>query len=472
MAEQVEIRCPSCQSLFSVPWVQNSYAAVCMNCGKGIADLRPFLTQGAPADASISSKQIAGIALDAAPPTQEASKPKQSEQLADLVRDSRPQTADGNAPTVFGGKPVTDTEPMPPNAGEPPPPPTKPVPIAQAETMKLPRDVASQPTKALPRSGSDRRDPASATAFGTGKLKLGRVGHSLAGETKVRRRERLERGKKKIFESWVAPPGTLTPAGNSGHFAPPTAAASKTRSISYRDMRTSSSTAYLDGLRAAAEAARVKKGISKRVLPTPDSANEIAELEKFLVEAERVESARQAPVNPGETNPDAAPAEGTLSNLTFKSHITKEVVLARDPEPTPDAGAAAAPVEVGDPLQLDKPRSEGSLPPAAKVAAEQAAAALVPRDEKSSARMHIMQKSAAEIEEENDVGARRVSTRSIISKQTEVKPKPTRQKPRFSNVGVNVLMVFLYLFMFLGVVAFALMIVNQYVMYLGLPRIK
>jgi hypothetical protein len=463
MAEQVEIRCPSCQSLFSVPWVQNSYAAVCMNCGKGIADLRPHLTQGAPADASTSSKQIAGSALDS-PPAKVAATPKQTEQLSDLVRDSQPQNADGNAPTVFGAKPVTDTDQKPANSSEPAP---VPVPIAQAETMKVPRDIAAQPTKALPRSGSDRRDPASATAFGTGKLKLGRVGHSLAGETKVRRRERLERGKKKIFESWVAPPGAVMPAGNSGHFAPPTAAASKTRSISYRDMRTSSSTAYLDGLRAAAEAARVKKGISKRVLPTPDSANEIIELEKFLEEAERAESARQATVPAA----DAAPAEaGTLSNLTFKSHITKEVVLERDA--AQDAADDKAAIEAGDPLQLEKARSEGSLPPAARVAAELAAAAIVPKDEKSSARMHFMQKSAAEVEEEQDIGARRVETRSVISKQTEVKPKPTRQKPRFSNLGPNLLAAALYFFMFLCVVAFALMIVNQYLMNLGLPRIK
>ncbi len=466
MAQQVEIRCPSCQSLFSVPWVQNSYAAVCMNCGKGIADLRPHLTQGAPADASISSKQIAGTALNTALPVQQAARPKQTEQLADLVRDSLPQNADGNAPTVFGAKPVTDTDASPANTSEAAPP----VPIAQAETMKVPRDVAAQPTKALPRAGSDRRDPASATAFGTGKLKLGRVGHSLAGETKIRRRERLERGKKKVFESWVAPPGALAPAGNSGHFAPPTASASKTRSISYRDLRTSSSTAYLDGLRAAAEAARVKKGISKRVLPTPDSANEVAELEKFLAEAERLESARQAAITASDAAPPPAAAAGTLSDLTFKSNITKEVVLERDP--APQTPAAPVIVEAGDPVSLEKPVSVGSLPPAARVAAELAAAAVVPQEARNSAQMHIIQKSAAEIEEENDIGARRISTRSFIGKETEVKVRPVPTRPGISNLGVKLFMGFLYFFMFLCVVAFALMIVNQYLMNLGLPRIK
>lgn len=451
MAEQVEIRCPSCQSLFSVPWVQNSYAAVCMSCGKGIADLRPHLNQPAPSDASQSSKQIAGSAN------------RHTESLASLVREAQPQSADGNAPTVFGAKPVTDTDAKPASTSQA----AQPVPVSQAETMKVPRDVAMQPTKALPRAGSDRRDPASSTAFGTGKLKLGRVGHSLAGETKVRRRERLERGKKKVFESWVAPPGALSPAGNSGHFAPPTAAASKTRSISYRDLRSSSSTAYLDSLRAAAEAARVKKGISKRVLPMPDSANEIAELEKFLAEAERQESARQVAVTPSEAAPAA---EGTLSDLTFKSNITKEVVLARDPEAaTPPE---ALPVEAGEKVQLSAPRSEGSLPPAARVAAELAAAAVAPLEAKAPAQMQLVQKSAAEIEGERDVGARRISTRSYVGKETEMKVRPVPTQPRIRNLGAKVFMGFLYFFMFMCVVAFALMIVNQYLMNLGLPRIK
>lgn len=453
MAEQVEIRCPSCQSQFSVPWVQGSYAAVCMNCGKGIADLRPFLTQGAPDDASTSSKIVAGSGLAQEPPK------KQTEVLADLVRDTKPQTADGNAPTVFGAKPVTDTDQAPPNTSAPA------VPIAEQETMKVPREVSAQPTKALPRAGSDRRDPASATAFGTGKLKLGRVGHSLTGETKVRRRERLERGKKKVFESWVAPPGALMPAGNSGHFAPPTAAGSKTRAISYRDLRSSSSTAYLDSLRSAAEAARVKKGISKRLLPQMGGANEVAELERFLEEAERQESARQSQITPSEARPTVE-AAGTLSDLTFKTNITKEVVVARPPEAVDEQ----LPVDKAEPVQLEKPRSEGALPPAAKVAAEQAAAAIAPREEKSSAQMHILRKSAAEEQEALDPGERRVATRTLITKETEVKLKSP--PPRFSISGTTLFTAAIYLLMFLAVVAFALMIVNQYLMDLGLPRIK
>ena len=331
--------------------------------------------------------------------------------------------------------------------------------------MKLPKDVALQPTKALPRRSSEQHDPAESTAFGTSRLKLGRVGHSLTGETKIRRRERLERGKKKIFESWVAPAGALSPAGNSGHFAPPTASASKTRSISYRDLRSSSSTAYLDSLRSAAEAARVKKGISKRLLPQSGSANEVAELERFLEEAQRQESARQSMV--AAANPNA-PSEGTLSDLTFRTNITKEVVVKRDG--APGAVEEDLPVEPAEPVQLPKPTSEGSLPPAALAAATQAAAAVASGGEKSSAQMHILRKSAAEIQEENDPGERRVATRSIITKETEIKLKS--KPPRFTISAYTVFMVAMYLLMFLGVVAFALMIVNQYLTDLGLPRIR
>ncbi len=457
MAEQVEIRCPSCQSLFTVSWVQGNYAAVCMNCGKGIADLRPYLTQSPPADASTSSRVIAGSALTQA----QAPVNKQTEVLADLVRETLPQNADGNAPTVFGAKPVSDTkEPAPASA------PSIPASTAEAETMKMPKDVASQPTKALPRRSLEQQDPAASTSFGTSKLKLGRVGHSLTGETKIRRRERLERGKKKIFESWVAPAGALSPAGNSGHFAPPTASASKTRSISYRDLRSSSSTAYLDSLRSAAEAARVKKGISKRLMPQLGSNNEVVELEKFLEEAQRQESARQSQVASASSS---ATAEGTLSDLTFPTNIPKEVVVQRDS--TPDSIEESLPVEPADPLQLPKPASEGSLPPAALAAAAQAAAVVASRDEKSSAHANLLRKSVAEIQEENDPGERRVATRSIIAKETEIKLK-SPPPPRFAVSGYTVFMVAMYLLMFLGVVAFALMIVNQYLTDLGLPRIK
>ncbi|MBP9892589.1 MAG: hypothetical protein KBG84_11860 [Planctomycetes bacterium] len=457
MAEQVEIRCPSCQSLFTVSWVQGNYAAVCMNCGKGIADLRPYLTQSPPADASTSSRVIAGSALTQA----QAPVNKQTEVLADLVRETLPQNADGNAPTVFGAKPVSDTkEPAPASA------PSIPASTAEAETMKMPKDVASQPTKALPRRSLEQQDPAASTSFGTSKLKLGRVGHSLTGETKIRRRERLERGKKKIFESWVAPAGALSPAGNSGHFAPPTASASKTRSISYRDLRSSSSTAYLDSLRSAAEAARVKKGISKRLMPQLGSNNEVVELEKFLEEAQRQESARQSQVASASSS---ATAEGTLSDLTFPTNIPKEVVVQRDS--TPDSIEESLPVEPADPLQLPKPASEGSLPPAALAAAAQAAAVVASRDEKSSAHANVLRKSVAEIQEENDPGERRVATRSIIAKETEIKLK-SPPPPRFAVSGYTVFMVAMYLLMFLGVVAFALMIVNQYLTDLGLPRIK
>lgn len=457
MAEQVEIRCPSCQSLFTVSWVQGNYAAVCMNCGKGIADLRPYLTQSPPADASTSSRVIAGSALTQA----QAPVNKQTELLADLVRETLPQNADGNAPTVFGAKPVSDTkEPAPASAS------SIPASTAEAETMKMPKDVASQPTKALPRRSSEQQDPAASTSFGTSKLKLGRVGHSLTGETKIRRRERLERGKKKIFESWVAPAGALSPAGNSGHFAPPTASASKTRSISYRDLRSSSSTAYLDSLRSAAEAARVKKGISKRLMPQLGSNNEVVELEKFLEEAQRQESARQSQVASASSS---ATAEGTLSDLTFPTNIPKEVVVQRDS--TPDSIEESLPVEPSDPLQLPNPASEGSLPPAALAAAAQAAAVVSSRDEKSSAHANVLRKSVAEIQEENDPGERRVATRSIIAKETEIKLK-SPPPPRFAVSGYTVFMVAMYLLMFLGVVAFALMIVNQYLTDLGLPRIK
>lgn len=453
MAEQVEIRCPSCQSLFTVSWVQGNYAAVCMNCGKGIADLRPYLTQSPPAEASNSSKMIAGSALTAAPSTAA----KQTEVLAELVRDTLPQSADGNAPTVFGAKPITDSAareeaaPAPVNS------------VAEQATMKMPLDVASQPTKALPRREPEQRDLAQSTAFGTNKLKLGRVGHSLTGETKIRRRERLERGKKKIFESWVAPAGALSPVGNSGHFAPPTASASKTRSISYRDLRSSSSTAYLDSLRSAAEAARVKKGISRRLMPQLGSTNEVAELEKFLEEAQRQESARQSQVAAASA---LAPAEGTLSNLTFPTNLHKEVVVHRNG--TPEAIDEALPA---DPVQLPEATSESSLPPAATTAAEQAAAAIASRGEKASAQMHFIRKSTAEVQEENDPGERRVATRSIIAKETEVKLK-SPPPPRFAISGYTVFIVAMYLLMFLGVVAFALMIVNQYLTDLGLPRIK
>ena len=453
---QVEIRCPSCKSLLMVPWVQNSYAAVCPTCGNGIADLRPHLTQPAPIGASISSVLIAGSALVAP----EAAKPQpQAEILASLVRETQPQNADGNAPTVFGAKPVTAAET----------PAEEQQPVAEAETMRMPRpDIATQPTRTLPEKPDSNRLPGamrvgedSAFSSSTGKLKIGRVGHSLTGETKIRRRERLERGKKKVFESWVSPPGVAVPAGNSGHFAPPTAAASKTRAISYRDLRSSSSTAYLDSLRAAAEAARVKKGVSKRVLPAPNSANEAKELEKFLEEANRTESARQAAVSAA-----PAPESATLGNLTFNTNIPKEEVIAREPE-LPGALPRVDAAETSDPLELKASPSEGSLPPAARVAAVIAAAAVAP----SAPDAH---RSAAEIEEENDPGARRISTRSIINKQTELKSKPARKRegPRFENLGYRIVAGIVYVFMALSVVAFALAIVHQYFTPLwGLPRL-
>ena len=102
MADLVEICCPNCQSRFAVPWVQNSYAAVCMSCGKGIADLRPHLTQPPPPQASDSSKQMAA----------QAHAGRETAALAALVRESRPQNADGNAPTVFGETPVEAQEPV------------------------------------------------------------------------------------------------------------------------------------------------------------------------------------------------------------------------------------------------------------------------------------------------------------------------------------------------------------------------
>jgi hypothetical protein len=85
--------------------------------------------------------------------------------------------------------------------------------------------------------------------------------------------------------------------------------------------------------------------------------------------------------------------------------------------------------------------------------------------------MHIIRKSAAEIQEENDPGERRVATRSIIAKETEIKLKSPPPR-RFAVSGYAIFMVAMYLLMFLGVVAFALMIVNQYLTDLGLPRIK
>lgn len=421
MADLVEICCPNCQSRFAVPWVQNSYAAVCMSCGKGIADLRPHLTQPPPPQASDSSKQMAA----------QAHAGRETATLAALVRESRPQNADGNAPTVFGETPVEAQEPVA-------------RPVSELETMKVPRDLASQPTQPLPQkppSGRQSQSPES-TAFQstTSKLKLGRVGHSLTGETKIRRRERLERGKKKVFESWVAPPGLVMPAGNSGHFAPPTASASKTRAISYRDLRSSSSTAYLESLRAAAEAARVKKGISQSLMPRRDSSNEVKELERFLEEAERMESARQAAVS-------AAVESPTLGNLTFSTNATAEVVLPRDDPPEPLA-------------DLPKAVSEGALPPAAAQAAAAAAKAVAPAPVKS----------VAELEEENDPGARRVSTRSIVAKQTEVK---ARARPKASNAGLGFTLVEwgFYALLLLIFVAFVVAVVNQYFIPLGLPRL-
>lgn len=79
-------------------------------------------------------------------------------------------------------------------------------------------------------------------------------------------------------------------------------------------------------------------------------------------------------------------------------------------------------------------------------------------------------KSVAELEEENDPGARRVSTRSIVAKQTEVK---ARARPKASNAGLGFTLVEwgFYALLLLIFVAFVVAVVNQYFIPLGLPRL-